>query len=392
MVRKKVTVAMVGMGWAGNMHAQSYQKITGLDVRLKTVCAAEPINQIQEFAEKYGFEGISQNLDEVLQDPEIDIVDITTPPALHKSMIIKAFQAGKHVICEKPLTGYFGDGTTDTPGFDSKELMYEKVVSEIAEIEEAAKASKKQLCYAENWIYSPPFVRAAELLKEKKTSILAIHAEEGHKGSHAGHAGYWKANGGGTLIRQGTHPIGAALWLKREEARAKGEEYKIVSVLCDCACIAGQKSKEEKRAVAVTSVDIEDWAQVIITFQDGTKAAVTAADIFLSQVYNRMHIFGNDAVYEVNMTPNNLLETYWADDAGNEDAYIVEKNDRNIGWQHALVIEDVIRGYVGELQDFLEAAATGRAPKSDFGIAKDVLTVVYAAYLSAERKCEVTLS
>lgn len=69
----------------------------------------------------------------------------------------------------------------------------------------------------------------------------------------------------------------------------------------------------------------------------------------------------------------------------------MEKKDQNVGWQNALVIEDVIRGYVGQLQDFLECVEYGRAPQSDFALAKETLLVVYGAYLSAEKGTVIDL-
>lgn len=383
-----VVVAMVGTGWAGSMHARSYQKVYGVSYRLKTVCSLEA--DLGEFAKKYNFETYTSDFEEVLKDEEIDIIDIVTPPALHYGMIEKIIKAGKHIICEKPLTGYFGHGSA-LPGLDSKKMMFDEVLETLKKLERELQKSKSMLCYAENWVYSPPFVRMTELVKEKKTDLMVIYGHTGHKGSHADHAARWSSNGGGTLIRQGTHPIAAALYLKKQEMLQKDKPFGIKSVLCDCECLAGKKSPEEKKALDVRSEDVEDWAQVVITFSDDTKASISSGDIFLSQIYNSMEIYGNDAVYRVNMTPNNLLETYWADDTNGENAFVMEKNDRNIGWQDALVAEDMIRGYVGQLQDFLECVEYDRAPQSDFDLAKDTLIVVYAAYLSAEMKQTINL-
>lgn len=388
MMRPTVTIALIGTGWAGRMHAASYQKLHGLTCRLKTVCSLEP--DLNRFAEDYHFETATPDFEEVLRDSEIQVVDIVTPPSAHFWMVEKALEAGKKVICEKPLTGYFGHGET-YPGLTSKETMLAEVYNKMKYLEEKLDSGRGNLYYAENWIYSPPFERAVELVTGKKTALLAVYGQTGHKGSHAAHAANWKDNGGGTLIRQGTHPVAAALYLKKRETEARGQSYGIQSVWCDGACITRGWSKEEKKALHTESTDVEDWAQMVITFADGTKASITSGDIFLSQIYNRMEIFGNDAVYRINMTPNNLLETYWADDRGGEAEKIMEKNDRNIGWQQALVAEEMLRGYVGQLQDFMECAAYGRSPRSDFQLAKETLLVIYAAYLSMEQGTAVDM-
>lgn len=379
--RPVITAALVGTGWAGRMHAASYQRICGLDCRLKTVCSLEP--GTDRFAEEFHFARWTKDFEQVLSDPEIQIVDIAAPPAVHLWMVEKALEAGKDVICEKPLTGYFGQGE-DLPGHTSKKQMLEQVARTLKKLEQKQKESGKALYYAENWIYSPPFVRALELVQKKETTLLTICGQTGHKGSHAAHAASWKANGGGALIRQGTHPVAAALYLKRKEMEAKGEAYGVRSVLGDCACIAGRWDPEKKRALHTNSMDVEDWAQVVITFTDGTKASILAGDLFLSQIYNRMELFGNDAVYRINMTPNNLLEAYFADDKGIQKEAVMEKNDQNIGWHQVLVEEAMLRGYVGQLQDFLECTAYGRMPKSDFRLAKETLLLIYGAYYSAE--------
>lgn len=66
------------------------------------------------------------DFDDLLNDPDIDVIDICTPPYVHEEMIEKALAAGKHVICEKPISGYFGCDDDETPigkkGFQSKNV------------------------------------------------------------------------------------------------------------------------------------------------------------------------------------------------------------------------------------------------------------------------------
>lgn len=378
---KKVNVALIGTGWAGAMHARSYQKVTGGLCRLKTVCSLEP--NLEEFAFKWNFESFTNSYEQVLKDPLIDVIDIVTPPNLHEEMVKQALKAEKHVICEKPLTGSFDKS--------SGKKMLKDAEQKLKEIQAEIEKSGKILCYAENWIYSPPFMRAVELIEKKKTVVPLIYGQTGHKGSHAKHAAYWKANGGGTLIRQGSHPIAAAIYLKKKELEAREERFGIQSVFCDASCITKEWSEQEKGALHTSSFDVEDWAQVVITFSDGTKATIMSGDMLLGQIYNRMEVFGNDSVYQINMTPNNLLETYMANDTGIEQEELMEKSEGNTGWQHTLVIEDVIRGYAGQLQDFMECIAYGRKPQSDFALARDTLKVIYAAYQSAEEERKIIL-
>lgn len=379
---KTVVIGLAGTGWAGAMHAKSYRKLCGINCRMKTVCSLD--TDREEFAAQFGFEQTTACFEEMLEDSEIEIIDIATPPSLHYKMAEAALKAGKHVICEKPVTGYFGNSSVkkDETGNVPKDIMLNAVREELNRLELVVKNSGCQFFYAENWIYSPSFIRMAELVVKKGTKLLSIEARTGHKGSHAEHAAFWCYNGGGALIRQGTHPVAAVLFLKRKEMEARGEVYGITSVLCDTSSLT--KKTGERGEISSAPVDVEDWSQLIITFSDGSKASVTAGDIFLGGIINCMTVYGTDSVYQCNMTPNDLLEVYWGSETGIEEEEVMEKSGRNLGYQKALVQEEMLRGYTGQLQDFVECAATGRKPESDYRLAKETLLVIYAGYCSAE--------
>jgi len=69
-----------------------------------------------------------------------------------------------------------------------------------------------------------------------------------------------------------------------------------------------------------------------------------------------------------------------------KDVYVMEKIGTKQGWSNPSPDENWMFGYPQEIQDFMEAIATGREPKSGMLAASDVVSVIYAAYLSAERK------
>jgi predicted dehydrogenase len=387
----KVTVGMIGTGWAGTRHAEAYNKVYGRDMELRAVCSLDP--QIREFARKYGFRDVYDDYRQLLRDPEINVIDIITPPHTHLNLIGQAVLAGKDVICEKPVTGYFGRGDDPEPvGLVSKTRMFNAVMDDLQRLRGILEGSGKKFFYAENWIYSPGILRAAELLKAKQMKSLVINAVIAHNGSHADHAIHWKYNGGGALIRQGTHPIATAVFLKRQEAEGRGEPFGIQSVLCDSAAIVSGIPEKDRKFIDARPVDVEDWAQVLITFADGTKANITASDLVVGGIRNQLEIIGSEGTLQCNMTPNNLLNVYFADETGIENMHIMEKNDHNFGFQNALVAEGVIRGFVGEIQDFIECVASEKDPLSGWEIAFDTLLVIYAAYASAESGKTVDVS
>ncbi|MCD8141393.1 MAG: Gfo/Idh/MocA family oxidoreductase, partial [Planctomycetaceae bacterium] len=315
---------------AGAMHARSYRAVHGLDCRLKTVCALDA--DLPAFAERYGFASAISRYADLLADPAIDVVDIVTPPALHAEMVEAALAAGKHVICEKPLTGCFASGV-------DPEKQLALVMAACDRIGAAAAASGKRLCYAENWIYSPPFRRLLDLLAVKKSRVILIEGATGHSGSHAPHANYWKDNGGGALIRQGTHPVAAALHAKRLDAERHGRDFGIASVWCSCARLTSLL--DTPRHLAARPVDVEDWARLVVAFADGARADIMAGDMLLGGIVNTLTVHADDACHRCQMTPNNLLESYFADADRLDTVQVMEKASHNGGWMQPLVRRNI---------------------------------------------------
>ena len=235
-----------------------------------------------DFARRFGIPQTHRDYRALLEDPEIEVVEICTPPALHAEMIVTCLRAGKHVICEKPFTGYFGRPDDPAPiGMHvPKSVMYERVLAEMHETREAIRASGKLFLYAEDWIYAPAIAKTAEILKATKDKILFMKAEESHSGSHAAHAAEWSMTGG-ALIRQGCHSLSAVLYLKQVEARARGERISVRDVTCDVGTLTAGLKPEERRFIQAAPVDVEDWGMLNLTFSDGTKATIFAGDMVM---------------------------------------------------------------------------------------------------------------
>jgi predicted dehydrogenase len=71
--------------------------------------AGRSIEKVDEFKEKFGFQKAFYSLEAMLQDPEVEAVYIPLPHTLHKEWVIKAAKSGKHILCEKPLSGNADD-------------------------------------------------------------------------------------------------------------------------------------------------------------------------------------------------------------------------------------------------------------------------------------------
>lgn len=381
---KTVVVGTLGAGYASRLHGNGYKKVSGVRVRLKTICDlnTDLARQVQE---EFGYEQITADFQEMLADPEIDVIDIVAPPFVHIPMAIQAMRAGKHVICEKPLTGYFGKKGEENVGKTTpKALMYQEVLRSMDELKAVVEETGKKFMYAENFVYATPIQRSAQLVRAKKSKILFLQGFVGLKGSSSPVAGLWNKTGGGQLVRNGTHPLSGMLWLKQQEAQARGETITVKSVSADVGTTTACLTEHEHRHISARPQDVEDYAAVTVTFSDGTKCLTIASDTVLGGTQNTVDVFCNDSALRCQITPPDLLNTYFLDEDGLEDIVLGEMLPSKLGWNGAFVSDEVIRGYMGELQDFMEAVAYDREPASGFDLAYETAKIMYAAYQSAE--------
>lgn len=381
---EKICIGMVGAGRATELHMNAFRRVCDIPLRYKMIMARRP-EQLVVAKERYGFEKLTYSFEELLNDPEINVIDICTPPYVHAEMIIKAMQAGKHVICEKPLTGFFGQDGEELAGIKTPKVqMYEKLMCELEKLKHVIVNSDKKFMYAENFVYAPSVIKAAEIVKAKKSRILYMKGEESLKGSSSHVAGEWNKTGGGTFIRTGTHPLSAILWLKEQEAQAHGEKIHVESVLADMGTITPFLTEYEHRHIAARPKDVEDVGTVILNFSDHSRAVVIATDTLLGGSKNYVELYCNDAAINCTLTMNDMMKTYFLDEEGMEDVYISEMLPSKCGWNTPFIVDEIVRGYVDEMQDFMEAIYYNREPKSNFKLAYDTIKIVYAAYASAE--------
>lgn len=387
----KVRVALVGCGFVAELHMSAYKRVYGLDIEVRAVAARG--DQVIEFAKKHGVARTHRNFRDLVADREIDVIDICTPPNLHAAMIVEAMQAGKHVICEKPFAGYFGRvGDKEPIGKHvPKALMYQRVMEEMEKTAAAIKASGRLFMYAEDWVYAPAVTKIVEVLNATKDKILFMKAEESHSGSHAAHAAHWAMTGGGSLIRMGCHPLSAVLYLKQAEAKARGETITVTGVTADVGNVAACLKANEREFIKARPVDVEDWGVITVTFSDGTKATVFSGDMIMGGVRNLVETYTNGGSLFANITPNNHLMSYLTDEEKLSGVYITEKVDRKTGWQYVCLEEEWTRGYLQEMQDFMECVAHGRQPLSGLDLAYQTIKVNYAGYWSAAEGQRIAL-
>jgi predicted dehydrogenase len=221
---KRVRIGIVGSGFAAHFHLASYQKVYGEDFEIRGIYGRTK-DKAAHLAKDFNVPKVYDTYEQMLADKEIDAVDLVVPNFLHVPFAVKAAQAGKHVFCEKPLTGFFGPadaapGTWTAKGYP-RESMLKQAVDQANLAYDAITKAGVQLCYGENWVYAPPLVKLYRLLAASGSPVMRMLGEESHSGSHAEYAKRWQTAGGGSLIRLCVHPVGAAIFLKAEEGRRR---------------------------------------------------------------------------------------------------------------------------------------------------------------------------
>src|SRR5665648_902719 len=152
MENKIVRTGIVGSGFAARFHFDALQRVYSAKVEIAGVYSKTP-EKLEEFAKSRKLKAWN-SLDELIENA--DVIHICTPPVTHETIVIAALERNKHVIVEKPFTGYFGDGSDDFNGDTfPREKGLEHSLASIGRMLEAEKQSKGHIMYAENWIYAP---------------------------------------------------------------------------------------------------------------------------------------------------------------------------------------------------------------------------------------------
>ncbi|MES5100618.1 Gfo/Idh/MocA family oxidoreductase [Agrobacterium sp. BA1120] len=109
MNKKTLNIGLIGSGFMGQAHSDAYRRAGMLYRDLPAVprlcLLADATDELAaDAAARFGFERSTGDWRKLVEDPEIDVVDITSPNSMHHEMAMAAIAAGKHVYCEKPLS------------------------------------------------------------------------------------------------------------------------------------------------------------------------------------------------------------------------------------------------------------------------------------------------
>jgi predicted dehydrogenase len=104
---RTIKAAIFGTGFMGRVHAEAARRLGNVEI---TTIVGSSSAKARAFANSIGIERSTGNYREVLADPKVEVVHVCTPNNLHFAMAVDALNAGKHVVCEKPLATSIKDG------------------------------------------------------------------------------------------------------------------------------------------------------------------------------------------------------------------------------------------------------------------------------------------
>ena len=249
----EIGIGIIGTGFMGQSHALAYRAAGGI-FPLQNRPVLEMVADNNEAAghaafTQYGFKRITHNWRELVNDPHIHIVSITTPNTLHKEMALAAIAAGKHVHCEKPIA---------PNASDAKEML-----------EAADKAGvKTQVGF--NYIKNPVLKLARDMIASGELGDIigfrGIHAEDYMTDPD----GVWSwrldpKGGGGVIADLGSHIIGMARFLLGP----------ITELFADLETVVPTRpiapGSSERRAV-----EVDDIARLTVRFARGCRGSIEA--------------------------------------------------------------------------------------------------------------------
>jgi predicted dehydrogenase len=364
-------IGLIGYGFMGRAHSNAYRKVNNffdLEYRpvLKAICARDESNA-RVFAEKWGYESVETDWRKLIGRKDINAVDICTPNNLHKEIAIAAAQAGKAILCEKPLAINAAEGTEMVAAVENNGVPnmvwynYRRV---------PAVTFAKQL--VDSGKLGRIFHYRANFLQD--WTISADLPQGGH--------GLWRldvaAAGSGVTGDLLAHCIDTAIWLNGGIAKVSAMTETFV------------KERKHNLTGKVEKVGIDDACAFLCRFANGSLG------LFESTRYARGHkalytfeINGEHASIKWDLHDLHRLEWFDHRDEGplrgwrsihvtdGEHPYMKHwwVPGLQIGYEHS---------FVHQVADFLEGLATGQAASPTFRDALETQKICDAVLASAK--------
>ena len=346
---EKTKVAILGAGFIADIHFESYKRYVP-DATVVAVYTRN-IDNAKMFAEKHGIEKYFDDLGKCITESGCDVVDICLPNFMHHDACLRAADAGKDIIIEKPLA---------------------LTLEECDEMIRACKKAGVKLMYAEELCYAPKYERVRQIISENAIEdIYMMKQGEKHSGPHSDWFYDIRLSGGGVLMDMGCHAIQWFRWMM------DNNPVKSVYATMNTVLHKGRTRGEDN---AVTILEFENSVTAIA---ENSWAKHGGMDDFCE-------VYGTGGVIFADLFRGNAALAYSRKGYG----YALEKADMTSGWSFPVFEEAFNQGYPQELKHFIDCVRNDKAPKTSGEDGRAVLEIIYAAYASAAagKKIELPFS
>ena len=297
-----IGVGLIGTGFMGECHALAFRAApavfrTKLGARLEAVADIDAA-AAQRAADRFGFARATGDWQDLLADPRIDVIAITSPNLLHKPMALAALKAGKHVYCEKPLALNAADA---------------------AEMAAAAASAGVHTMVGYNYLRSPAVAFAAQLIRDGAIGRVTYFrgvSDEDYMADPAVPMS-WRCRrdqaGSGALGDIGSHILSVALHLVGPVAEVSADQKTVIAERPLPA--AGEGRERRDGAAATTSgtatVENEDQTHALLRFADGTMGTVATSRVAWGRKNHlAFEVFGTEGAILFDQERMNELQLY----------------------------------------------------------------------------------
>jgi len=334
-------ITMLGAGLIADFYAMALHGNRSRD-RIGHVYSRTQARAV-EYARKWDVGRCSSDLDAAIRDPETDVVVVALPNDLHETAVVAAAQAGKAVLCTKPLG---------------------RTAAEARRMLAAVEAAGVFHGYLEDLVYTPKTLKAIESVRQGTLGkVLSVRSREAHPGPHS--EWFWdrERSGGGAIIDMGCHCI--------EIARSFiGKQVRPVEVVCWAD-------------THVHPIEAEDHAIGMIRFQNGAIGQFEVSWTFRGGMDLRDEVSGSEGTIWLNHWMRTGFDLYTA---VGQSGYVAEKAEGDTGWLFPVGDEAASLGYVEMFADVLNALEQQREPTETFYDGYVVNAIMDAAYRSVQSK------
>ena len=330
---------MLGSGFIGRFYAESIHGQRGRD-RVVAIYARRE-ESAKKFADDYGCDFWSSNMEEVISNPNVNMVCIALPNNIHEQAVMLCAKHKKSVVSTKPL------------GRNADEAL-----RMMQAVEEAGIFAG----YLEDLCYSPKFLKALESIKSGSLGrIIWAKSREAHPGPHS--EWFWDIEqaGGGCILDLGCHCIEIS-------RNFIGKDIRPVEVMCWAD-------------TQVKPIDAEDHAIALVKYENGAIGQFEVSWTFRGGMDLRDEVMGTEGTIWINNFLRTGFEMYTSGSGGD---YVAEKAESKSGWLFPVGDEVNELGYNHMFTDMFEAIDQNRPPAETFYDGYIVNAIIDAAYASAK--------